>query len=331
MSLERHRRAVRNIGGLGGGSRLARPPQVLQEPDVRPSAVVPPCLDDSYSLYAAAGTFDRFTGWDSGTETGGSADIYWTSGDGVQFDAPVYISNVRIEVATSDVIAEGGFIAYLYLYDDFDGLVASSDVDGVSGDNTGHADYAVATIPGTFLVANHGYLVAGGSAPFDAPWTTDPSRTRITFDWSTCPPPASSYYIECAAFSVFDGNTTGMTWDGATEISSDLAYVFYDGTPSTTLVQIAQEITMLAGATGTVTWTPSTGTGSVNVNLQIFDSGFSTIGGWSQNYAATAGTGSAVSDIDTVIPAGSFILVGLSNFSDDDLTGTASLSFDWTT
>lgn len=42
MSLARAQRAVRAIGGFAGGtSHLARPPAVLEEPDVRPSGVSP--------------------------------------------------------------------------------------------------------------------------------------------------------------------------------------------------------------------------------------------------------------------------------------------------
>lgn len=38
MSLRRYQRGVRNLGGFAGGtSHLARPPAVLEEPDIRPS------------------------------------------------------------------------------------------------------------------------------------------------------------------------------------------------------------------------------------------------------------------------------------------------------
>lgn len=45
MSYARFARGVRNLGGFAGGtSRLARPPAVLEEPDIRPTSVVCPGL-----------------------------------------------------------------------------------------------------------------------------------------------------------------------------------------------------------------------------------------------------------------------------------------------
>lgn len=52
MSLTRYQRAVRNLGGFAGGtSRLARPPAVLEESDVRPGAGCPQEMFTSVAFY----------------------------------------------------------------------------------------------------------------------------------------------------------------------------------------------------------------------------------------------------------------------------------------
>lgn len=122
MSTARHLRAIRALGGFNAGtSRLARPPAVLEEPDVRPAPVE---LSGSYETLPLAGqTFaqDVFTAieWDPTTYEGGQAPgMTGVVLDGTWIDLPAgLVVDAFIVLVNLAAPAVAGITVRLSLFD----------------------------------------------------------------------------------------------------------------------------------------------------------------------------------------------------------------------
>lgn len=80
MNVTRYQRAIRNLGGYAGGtSRLARPPAVLEEPDIRPGGgTYTVHVIDGYNLTTATPTQIQL---EQVTESGGPPGMTSTIGE----------------------------------------------------------------------------------------------------------------------------------------------------------------------------------------------------------------------------------------------------------
>lgn len=104
MSITRAARAVRQMGGFAGGtSRLARPPMVLEDADVRPQDAVTPTSGEYWIGLHGRDYLHGFAGHmelDASSETGATGDIY-VSGALIHLPAGVTIDYAEC-IAESD-------------------------------------------------------------------------------------------------------------------------------------------------------------------------------------------------------------------------------------
>lgn len=102
MSTARHARAIRQLGGFAGGtSRLARPPAVLEEPDIRPTQAPAVCFEATFHSQDGGGDLTTILRWTTVTAGCGISDPGGNYDD-ITLPAGTY------QVTVSDLAGLGG-------------------------------------------------------------------------------------------------------------------------------------------------------------------------------------------------------------------------------